>query len=33
MNIETVDKCLNFASGDKNHQVATGIRNKEFPEN
>lgn len=32
MNIETVDKCLDFASGDKNHQVATRIRNKEFPE-
>ena len=33
MNIETVDKCLNFASGEKKYQVATGIRNKEFPEN
>lgn len=31
MTAETLDMCLNFASGAKKYQVAYGIRNPEFP--
>ena len=33
MTMDTVDKCLGFASGEKSYQVATGIRNPDFPQN
>lgn len=33
MTVETLDMCLNFASGAKEYQVAYGIRTPEFPSN
>jgi len=33
MIMDTVDKCLGFASGEKSYQVVTGIRNSDFPQN
>lgn len=33
MTLNTLDKCLGFASGEKSYQVATGIRNPDFPQN